>query len=148
MHSFDVGVIFSSAKNIQTTVATGSAKYIGGCINTASLGTTCHPIYTFNYHVVFHSEKLFLFLSGLSAASCFIAAYTACAFCCFATIWAHTSAFVDKVSAIYATRLFFFTQSSSPLLYLLYGLKEFKVSEKPVLLFLHVQIYSKLFHIH
>jgi hypothetical protein len=48
------------------------------------------------------------FVDGLSAASCFIAAYTACAFCGFATVGANAVAVVDKVSAVYATRLIFF----------------------------------------
>ncbi len=45
----------------------------------------------------------------LSAAGCFIVAYYACALCGFSAVWAYAVAVVDKVSAVVATRLVFFS---------------------------------------
>jgi hypothetical protein len=46
-----------------------------------------------------------IFVERLSAAGCLIAAYTACAFCCFAAVGANAFAVIDKGAAVYATRL-------------------------------------------
>ena len=53
MHSFDVRVVFASAEDIEASVAAGSAEYGGCCVNAASLWSTGHPVYTFNYHFDF-----------------------------------------------------------------------------------------------
>jgi hypothetical protein len=56
-----------------------------------------------------------LFVLTVLSACCFIAAYAARAVCDFTAVWANTVAVVDKVFAVNATRLIFFTQFSSPL---------------------------------
>jgi hypothetical protein len=54
-------------------------------------------------------QIIFLSFSvGLPAASCLIDAYTTYAFSFFSTVWAYTITIVDKISAVYATRLIFF----------------------------------------
>jgi hypothetical protein len=48
---------------------------------------------------------------GCLSACCFIGAYTASTFCGLSAVWAYTITIVDKISAVYATRLIFFCHS-------------------------------------
>ena len=100
-------MIFSSAKNIEPTITASSTKYSGCSIYSASLGSSRHPIYTFDYQ--FTPRPKILCFEQLSAASCFIDTYTAGTVSCFSAVGANTFAVVDKVSAVHASRLIFFT---------------------------------------
>ena len=107
MHCFNVWVIFSSAKNIEPAITTCSTEYSGCTIYSASLGSSRHPIYTFNCQ--FTPRPKILCFEQLSAASCFIDTYTAGTVSCFSAIGTNAIAVVDKVSAVHASRLIFFT---------------------------------------
>ena len=101
VHCFNVGVVFASAVNIESTVSTGASEYGGCCVYAASLGASGHPVYAFNYHFV---TSLFKIAFCLSAAACFIDANNAGALCCFAAVGAHAVTVVDKIAAVIASR--------------------------------------------
>jgi len=77
------------------------------------------------------SRSKILCFKQLSAAGCFIGTYTTGAVRDFTAVWTYTFAVVDKVSAVYASRLIFFAHPLRLCQQYFSMNEEFKVSEKP-----------------
>src|SRR5512137_1888555 len=57
MQAFYVAVVFTSAEDPESTVTARSSENGCGSVDSASLRTSCHPVYTLNCHSVFHLKR-------------------------------------------------------------------------------------------
>lgn len=118
VQTFYVGVIFSSSKNIKTTVAACPPENICRGVHAASLRPACHPIHTVYYHF-FSPNELDWAQNDVLSACCSTVACAAIATRTLAAVGTYTLAIVNEVAASVTTRLIFFCCHSIRLCYIL-----------------------------
>jgi hypothetical protein len=63
MQTFDVGMVFSASKNVQSTVTAGFTENISGSVYTAALRPASHPVYTLYCQTIIQLRSKHIFSS-------------------------------------------------------------------------------------